>query len=78
MLPKSDLSKIIELNSSILKLLPKNDSMHDMYFKMDKRLKERFDLYDKFIKNPYKDASRSFKLNSDKELGLGEYLSPED
>ena len=75
---KTDLAKIIELNSLIVDLLPNNDSMHDMYYKMESRLKERLELYDKFIDNPYKDSARSFKLNSDKELGLGEYFRPED
>ena len=75
---KKDLSRIIELNDSILKLIPKGDSMHGMYSKMSERLKERLKLYDKFKNNPYKNPARQFKLNSDESLELGEYKNNEN
>ena len=75
---KKDIKKVLELNSDILKLIPSGDSMFDMYHKMHSRLTERLELYDQFLENPYKAASRAFKLNSDESLELGDYLNNDD
>ena len=72
---KKEILKIIEFNSQILKLLPKGDSMHDMYSKMNTRLNERYELYEEFKINPYKIYSSQLKYSSGNNLDLGDYRS---
>jgi len=70
---KKQLLRALKLNKQILKLLPEGDSMHLMYKKMNKRLQERYDTYEKFLINPYWTNKGQVKYNSDNELNLGEY-----
>ena len=72
---KKELLKIIEFNNQILNLLPKGDSMHGMYSKMNTRLNERYELYEEFKINPYKVYSSQLKYSSGDSLNLGDYRS---
>lgn len=70
---KKQLLRVIKLNKKILGLLPTQDPMFLMYKKMEKRLQERYDTYEKFLINPYWTHKAQVKYNSDEQLGLGDY-----
>jgi len=70
---KRQLQRVRKCNRRILSLLPEGDSMRGTYETMDKYITDRIKNYGKFFTNPYSAPNRSFKLNSDTSLELGEY-----
>jgi len=77
---KANLLKIIDLNKSIIDLLPKGDSMRQMYEKMSERLQHRYDTYEQFFTNPYTVHTSLPKFDGDKDVSqhFGDYISGQD
>jgi len=70
---KRQLKRMIRWHEKSIAFLPENDAMYGRMSRMIDNLKDRLESFDKFFVNPYKVHTSLPKLNSDIELGLGEY-----